>query len=97
MNGRRRVGHGLTYVESNRDELIPIFMDAMGVWHSTGEAVGWPRCSKCRVPEKVEHLIEGLCPICYFHGKDGKFWEQEDHPLFSVHNRGENYPWGQSA
>ncbi len=77
---RPRAGHARTYAGN-----VAYMMDAMGEWITCGEACGWPRCARCRKPERAEHLIEGLCSDCWFHGINRPadwFWKQKDHPLF---------------
>jgi hypothetical protein len=82
---RPRAGYARTYTLLANGTKVEFLHDAMGVVISTGEACGWPRCCRCRKPERKQDLIRGLCWSCYFyktgHGANW-FWEQKEHRLF---------------
>jgi hypothetical protein len=52
-----------------------------GTWITTGQAQGWPRCTRCRQPHETSPEGSGKCPICFFYGQSD-FWAWDQHPLF---------------
>jgi len=84
--GRPRAGNGLTFVQRG-ERLIPLLATVDGDWITTGEAVGWTRCARCRKPEeKPRRAPDGrlLCLICYYYKAlpHTEFWQHKDEYLF---------------
>lgn len=86
---RPRAGNALTYIRGRGDRLIPIIQRSNGKWITTGEAVGWTRCSRCRRPDQDYHKLDDgrvVCNMCYWYkllpGGATEFWRRSKEYLF---------------
>lgn len=73
---RPRAGHSWTWIDVG-EKNIHLIQDEAGRWLTTGQARGWPRCARCRRPERCMPFGGDVCPTCYFY-KTGmpvdEFW-----------------------
>lgn len=77
---RPRAGGGWSAIKAG-DRYVPIMQDDACVWVTTGVAVGWPRCVRCRRPfERRETPCADHCVICWFYHMlpVGAFWRIHD-------------------
>lgn len=78
---RRRAGHGWTgiHIAGRRIDLIGT---VSGHWITSGEAVGWPRCARCRVPFEIAGRTErpDVCELCLYHHiiPREEFWSRKN-------------------
>ena len=81
---RPRAGHGWTS-RKLRGRWVPVtWSPVRESYITTGEAKGWPRCTRCRKPEEPELVRNGLCNLCYyFHSlPKGTFWDHREEWYF---------------
>lgn len=80
---RRHAGHGWTRFHVG-EKRVDLLMNDAGQWITTGEARGWPRCTRCRVPFETSASPElpTLCAWCLPADMRRKL-RDDGHPLFS--------------
>lgn len=64
---RYRAGHAWTGFCSKNNKTVHLLLNDAGIWITTGEAQGWRRCPRCRVPFENDPFDSGLCSMCYFY------------------------------
>jgi hypothetical protein len=64
---RKRAGHASTAIIDQKGRMIWLIQRVDGVWITTGEARGWPRCRRCRRPHQQSPFDSELCSTCYFY------------------------------
>ena len=83
---RRRAGHAWTFMKYRGRYIGFIWSPVKHAFMTSGEAMGWPRCKRCRKPEEPELVHDGYCNTC-------RYYKVIPRGTFSSHEKDEYFPY----